>query len=148
MAEQVGSTSCKALVRPFIKEADPIAHHSNEALIAGARKFRIRPDDNFEFRGGHLLIEYEDTKRPVESISKYWWLFYKTEWPQTNRRIALVFFLVNLHVDQIRSESVNILGGELEKKFPTLFSFFFVPPNAMSSKEVQAVLRGALAKVR
>jgi hypothetical protein len=140
--------NCRSLVKKFVRAANPISSKSCRQLTAEGKEFCIKPDENFEFPQGHLLIEYEKTKRPVESISKYWWLFYKKKWLRVRRRILLVFILLNPQQDQIRSESVKILGEELEKRFPELFKFFFIAPDAIGRSQIENVIDKALKNFR
>jgi len=146
----VNQKDCKFLVCKMIESAGPLLRKSCRQLERGDEKFRIRPDEYFKFPQGHLLIEYEQTKRPVESISKYWWLLHNTTWLRTRERIVLVLFLFNDYGNPIRSETINTLGCELEKSFPGEFTFFFLPPNdpnEISESKVRDTIKKALIRV-
>jgi len=140
--------NCRSLVKKLVRETKQISPKSCRQLTAEGMEFRIKPDENFEFPQGHLLIEYEQTKRPVESIAKYWWLFYQTHWPHLKKKIVLILILINSEVNQIRSESVDLLGKELEKRFPEIFKFFFIPPDAISKSKIEVVIDKAITNFK
>ena len=74
------------------------------------------PDEAFYFEDKVILVEFESNKRMVESISKYWWLFRNTDWLKNKIKLELHFVILKSHDDQIREESVQILGNELAKQ--------------------------------
>ncbi len=98
----------------------------NKQLILKNVKYSIRPDEYFVFENKITVIEYEKTKRPVESISKYWWLLHKTDWLINNMEMSLIFISLNPKTNKIRKESILLLGKELEAKFINNFHFYFV----------------------
>ena len=137
--------SCCALVRAEVEASVRfVTHHVQRNLVVDKVDFRIRPDETFEVSKGFLLLEYERTRRPVESVSKYWWLFYGTDWLNSRKRISLVLFLLESK-DLIRRETVVILGRELQRRFPQLFSFSFVSPEA-TPEEVRHVVQEWMSK--
>ena len=106
-----------------------LVHNYDKKLISNGNTFQIRPDDAFYFNDKVIIIEYENNLRPVESISKYFWLFTKTEWLKENLRIILLLTVNNSRVEKnykIRTESIQILGHELKKQYPKLFDFYFI----------------------
>lgn len=140
--------NCKSLVKKLVRETRQVSSKRGK-LTAEGRDFRIIPDENFEFPQGHLLIEYERTKRPVESIAKYWWLFYRQkDWLPLKKKIVLILILLNSEVNEIRSESVKLLGKELEKRFPQLFKFFFISPDAISKLKIEDVIDKAITNLK
>jgi len=59
----------KSIVKSYFEKLG-LAHKDNQVLKIGAKNYRIIPDDVF-IEGAFLyIVEYENTKRPVESISK------------------------------------------------------------------------------
>src|SRR5690606_6249239 len=100
-------------------------HSSDKQLVVNNKKYSIRPDEYFLF-DNIIVVEYENTKRPVESISKYWWLFHKTDWLSNNIEMSLIFISVYPKANRIRKESILILGKELESKFSNKLKFYFV----------------------
>ena len=129
----------KRIVKSYFEKLG-LDHKDNQVLKIGANNYRIIPDDVFIADAFLYLIEYENTKRPVESISKYWWLLQNTNWLDNNLPIKLLFIGLNETHDGIRSESVQILGQELSIKYPNLFSFFYLPWNGVSESSLQALL--------
>jgi len=75
-------------------------------------------------------------------------LFYKTEWPKLRKRIALVFILNAPQNDQIRSESVDLLGKELEKRFPEIFKFFSIPLDAINKSKIEDVIDKTITNLK
>jgi hypothetical protein len=132
------------IIKEILTPAKPIIYKSRSELTIGDSCYRIQPDEHFMFTNTHLLIEYEKNKRPVESISKYWWLFYRSNWLQNKQKLILVFILLDDYCNQIRSETVSLLGQELEKRFPESFNFFFIPPDNSNIQIFKNILGQAL----
>ena len=138
---------CQTIVRELVSSANPLSHRARSVLAADGESFRIMPDEDFRFRRGHLLVEYESNKRPVESVSKYWWLFQETKWPKVRRRVEVVFLLLKDHENQIRPESIVLLGRELQGRYPSLFRFSFIPPSGLKRARIREVLTAAIARL-
>lgn len=138
---------CKQLVRAVVSAENPAYHRSEQALIIDQETFRIQPDEQFGFAGGELLVEYEKTRRPVESVSKYWWLFHTYPDLQEQRRLALVLILLDPKVNQIRAETVELLGEHLEALYRDYFSFHFVPAVA-NDLDITHALKEAIVAVK
>lgn len=129
----------KGIVKSYFEKLG-LVHKDNQVLKIGAKNYRIIPDDVF-IEGAFLyIVEYENTKRPVESISKYWWLFQNTDWLANNLSIKLLFIGLNEAHDGIRGASVQILGRELSNKYPKRFSFFYIPWNGVSEHSLQELM--------
>ncbi len=106
-----------------------MVHTDNKKLLNNGHSFQIKPDDAFYFSDKVIILEYENNLRPVESISKYFWLFEKTEWLNEKLKISLLLTINNRRLAEdykIRTESIQILGAELQKKYPFLFDFHFL----------------------
>ena len=136
------------LVREVARAAGPLSEQGNRQLKINGKPFRLRPDEHFVYPHGHLLVEYELNRRPVESISKYWWLLCRSDWLENGQRIALVIMLLDSAVNDIRAESVELLGHELEKRYPEAFSFFYAPPDGMTASQIRQVASQAVVRVK
>ena len=74
-------TECENIIIPYFKNNFMDYEHSHgKKLIVNGSNYRIRPDDRFRNNHQMIIVEYENTKRQVESISKYWWLRKNTSW--------------------------------------------------------------------
>jgi hypothetical protein len=130
-------TACKSEVQGFFRSHGGfVTHIDNGQLIVAAQGFRIQPDDTYIFKDWVIVIEYEATKRPVESISKYWWLLEKTKWKSLNMRLSCLVLLLRPDLNDIRKESVLILGEELAARYPGLFSYRCLIPSAVSGETI------------
>lgn len=113
----------------FEKNRNVLVHTDDKKLFHNGHSFQIRPDDAFYFSDKVIIVEYENNLRPVESISKYFWLFEKTEWLNEKLKICLLLTINNRRLAEdykIRTESIQILGAELQKQYSVLFSFHFL----------------------
>jgi hypothetical protein len=119
----------KIVLSFFENDRKALIHNYDKKLIFNGHSFQIRPDDAFYFPNKVIIVEYENNLRPVESISKYFWLFTKTEWRKEKLKIYLLLTINNSRLEnnyKIRTESIQILGDELKKQYPDLFDFSFL----------------------
>jgi len=134
-------TECENIIKLFFENnSQNYKHLHNRNLNVNNVNFRLVPDDRFDWNDDIILIEYENTKRPVESISKYWWLFKNTDWLKKDKRIKLLVIGLNEAHKGIRDETLRILGSELELLFKNAFKFFYIPWNTVSEKEILKIL--------
>jgi hypothetical protein len=132
---------CKSLVQNiFAQRGGWSKHIDNAQLIMDNQRFRIQPDDTYIFNNKVIVVEYEDTKRPVESVSKYWWLFEKSPWKSLNVKMDCFVFLLRDDLNEIRAESVAILGKELVTKYPTLFTFRCLMPAEITDNTIKTCI--------
>lgn len=117
-----------------------LEHRKDCCLRGHDRHYQIRPDDAFYYSDKVLLFEYENTKRPVESISKYFWLLKATNWLIEAKKIELLITINNQKINQIRTESVQILGEELNKQYPNDFVFHFLNYGELTEQNLLAKL--------
>lgn len=101
-----------------------VSHARRSKLCWLGNNYRIMPDEAFYFEKKIVLVEFESNKRLVESISKYWWLYKRTDWKKLNVLTELHFVVLNSHQSDIREESVIILGEELASQ-ESYFSFLY-----------------------
>ena len=104
-------------------------HTHGKILSFNGKTYQIRPDDAFYYPDNILVIEYENNLRPVESISKYLWLFKKSNWVREALKINLLLTINNQRIEKdykIRTESIQILGDELKRQYPLMFNFCFI----------------------
>lgn len=136
---------CQSIVQSFFLQHAPTARHSTEQnLTLNGRTYPVRPDDTYALSNALITIEYENAKRPVESITKYWWLLAATDW--LTHGIALKCIFLPLGTDFVRSriEVIPILGHELVAKYPGAFEFFFLMPDQLTTASIHSVLAEAL----
>jgi hypothetical protein len=136
-------TETRDLVTPFLSSYQFIDHQYDKVLRCNGESFRIRPDDMYLFKDRILIVEYENNKRPVESISKYFWLFENTKWLQLNMPIHLMLIITNKIVEEkykIRTESIKILGDALEAKYSKLFKFIFINNSEINKGKLESDL--------
>ena len=119
---------------PFLK------HRRDRTLVYEGNSYRIRPDDAFYYQDNILLVEYENNARPVESISKYYWLFENTNWLKEALKIKLLLTINIENINTIRTETIQILGNELKAKYPLKFDFCFIEYNALNEETLVASL--------
>lgn len=127
----------------FENDKKLLVHNYDKTLITKGHTFQIRPDDAFYFHNKVIIVEYENNLRPVESISKYFWLFTRTEWLKENLKIRLLLTINNSRVEKdykIRTESIQILGTELKKQYPNLFDFYFLNYADLNKDKIVSVL--------
>lgn len=137
--------SCEEIVHEYMGKRRPISHQCRSQLQADGRKFRVKPDEQFLLKRGHLLVEYEGTRRPVESVSKYWWLLYATDWRKTRQRVGLVVLLLDDSVNEIRVQSIELLGEKLHRALPRTFGFWAVRPANIGPPAIHRTLGRAIA---
>lgn len=137
--------TCERIVHEVVEKRRPISHQCRSQLQVGDKKFRVQPDEQFLFKRGQLLVEYERTRRPVESVSKYWWLLYATDWRKTKQRVALVVLLLDDSVNEIRVETIELLGEKLHRTLPRTFGFWSVRPSKIGRSVIQRTLGRAIA---
>src|SRR3954469_1038865 len=101
------------IIPSFEIRQDFKCHKKGCMLRFNSNNYRIMPDDAFYYPDKVLLFEYEKNKRPVESISKYFWLLKETPWLEENVKIKLLITINNkkLGNDRIRTKSTKILGN-------------------------------------
>ncbi len=118
-------------------------HTYDKSLKINGQNFRIRPDDTFYIDNEVIIVEYERTKRPVESITKYFWLFNNTDWLEYNRSIKLFFIIATdeLKQNNIRVETVILLGNLLEKEYPNNFKFRFLHYHELEERRIKTELK-------
>jgi hypothetical protein len=105
---------------------DYLSHTIETRLEINGNNYRIEPDDAFYYPDRVLIFEYENNKRPVESISKYFWLLKRTNWLNENKKIKLLITINNNRPNEIRNDSVEILGNLLNHLYPNNFEFQFL----------------------
>ena len=84
----------------------------------------VHCDIAFKTKNLIVLIEVENTHRPVESISKYWRLFAQTNWLKTENptNIPMRYCIIfppgsNSHKYQERIDQVKLIGQYLATKY-------------------------------
>ncbi|MFC0604964.1 hypothetical protein [Winogradskyella pulchriflava] len=135
------------IVHHFMKSSDFNKHTEDKVLLLNRVSYKIRPDDSFYFKDKIILIEYENNLRPVESISKFYWLFEKTKWLQEAMPIHLLFIITNDRVEKkyrIRTESIEILGKKLMQLHPKHFKFSFINKSDISQIKIKSELKRLL----
>lgn len=118
-------------------------HTYDKILEVGGVKFKIRPDDTFYLDDQVIIVEYERTRRPVESITKYFWLLKNTEWLSLGIPIKLLFVIASpeLKASNIRLETIVLLGDMLKEEYPQEFSFSFLYYPELSEQRIQTELK-------
>ena len=137
--------TCQSIVQAYFGLNAPGARHfTDQNLVVDGESYSIRPDDTYALRDAIVAIEYEDTKRPVESITKYWWLLMCTSW--LTHKVPLKCVLFPLRDDFVRSriEVIPILGRELAAKYPGAFQFYSLMPGELTEQALHSVLTDAL----
>lgn len=113
------------------------APRHNRRLINGDKHYQIRPDDAFLYEDNILLVEYENNDRPVESISKYYWLFENTKWlEEADLKIKLLLTINTPGINAIRRQTIPILGEKLKKEYPQMFDFCFIDFNELNEENL------------
>jgi hypothetical protein len=130
------------IILSYLETNGPFLYHRrNKTLIYENNPYRIRPDDAFYYQDNILLVEYENNKRPVESISKYYWLFKNTNWLEEALKINLLLTINRENINTIRTETIQILGDELKAKCPLKFDFCFINYNDLNEETLIAHLQ-------
>lgn len=115
----------KEKIENYFMKKDCLAKHNGKKLKINENNYRIMPDEQYIFPEKIILFEYEKNKRPVESITKYWWLLKKTDWLTQNINLELFLILENPKIDEIRQESCELLGKLLESQYHSFRFHFF-----------------------
>ncbi|MBL1410108.1 hypothetical protein [Sphingobacterium faecale] len=139
----------KQIVALYFEEKNHITHKYDKKLIINNRKYRIRPDDAYYFANKVVIVEYENNLRPVESISKYLWLFRKTNWLNENIKISLLLTINNCKVEsdyKIRTESILELGELLKQLYPDHFDFSLLSYSDLDNDNINISLDLLMAK--
>ncbi|MAN58311.1 MAG: hypothetical protein CMC08_00570 [Flavobacteriaceae bacterium] len=134
-------------VQNFMDSQDYKKHTEDKALLLNGISYRLRPDDSYFFADKLVLIEYENNLRPVESISKFYWLFERTNWLKSEMPLHLLFIITNEKVEtkyNIRTESVKILGSRLMQLEPKYFKFSFINNSEISQTKIESELKQLL----
>lgn len=124
------------IIRYFKAKNGLLCPRKNCDLRINNNNYRIRPDDAFYYQDRVLLFEYENTLRPVESISKYFWLLKNTAWLNENRKIELLITINNVRTIEIRTQSVQILGELLNQQYPNNFDFHFLTYDELTEENL------------
>lgn len=93
-----------------------------QELRVNGRRYGVKPDYTCYFprMGVILALEDEKTKRPVESIAKYWWLYERTSWREEGLRLLCYIVLSKWAIKEpMRAETVEVLGRALEDRHGT-----------------------------
>jgi hypothetical protein len=141
--------TCQSIVQTFFQQHLPSAEHMSEKeLKVDGTNGHIIPDDTYEVSDCIIAIEYENTKRPVESITKYWWLLTCTNWLTHAKMLKVV--LLPLRPDFVRSriEVIPILGNQLAAMYPQYFQFYYLSPERMQSDNIEQLLLTTLPAAR
>ena len=132
---------CENIVNSYFENNLSFFKHTHtRKLVVNNSDYRIIPDDRYYGDNEMIFIEYENNKRPVESISKYWWLLKNTEWLKEKIKIQLLIIGLNEAHKGIRTESIQIIGSELKLKFPENIDFYYIPWDRVTKNEVLKVL--------
>lgn len=133
--------TCQSIVQSFFSQAAPkYKHVSEQNLVLDGQSYPVRPDDTYYLADTVIAIEYEDTKRPVESITKYWWLLMNTNWLSHNKKLKCAIFPLRTDFVKSRIEVIPILGSELANKYPDSFEFGLLMPADLNEASIQALL--------
>jgi hypothetical protein len=119
----------RQIIIPYFETNQNFEDHEHKKdcmLRFNGNGYQIRPDDAFYYTDKVLLFEYENNDRPVESISKYFWLFKNTNWLTNNIKIKLLLTINSPGINEIRIQSIPILGNILSQQNPNNFDFHFL----------------------
>lgn len=130
----------RKIILSYIQAKCLFYHHTqNQILSFNGKTYRVRPDEAFYFSDNILLIEYENNLRPVESISKYFWLFEKTNWIKEAVKINLLLTINNQKIEtnyKIRIETIQILGNELKRQYTSMFNFCLISYSDLNESKI------------
>lgn len=112
-------------------------HKKGCMLRFGNNTYRIMPDDAFYYDDKVLLFEYENNLRPVESISKYFWLLENKALLNEKVKIKLLLTINNVAINEIRTQSIQILGNILNQNYPKVFEFHYLTYNELSEENLK-----------
>jgi len=124
-----------------------VERKSDKRLIVNGYNYQIRPDEAFYYNDKVFIVEYENNKRPVESISKYHWLFKETAWLNQGLVIYLLFIICNEDLERkypIRTKSVEILGYDLSQKYQEKFNFSFINYSELKTAQLENAVQSML----
>jgi len=139
----------KQIVALYFEEKDHISHKWDKKLVINERKYRIRPDDAYYFANKVIIVEYENNLRPVESISKYLWLFKRTNWLNENVKISLLITINKKKTESnyaIRIESIRELGNMLKELYPNHFDFILLNYSELDNGSINKSLNLLMVK--
>lgn len=135
-------SKCENIVQSYFSSVlRHYQHFHGRQLTMNNNKYMIQPDETYITKSEVIIVEYEKNKRPVESISKFWWLLKKTNWISEGVIIKMLLIGLNPVHKGIRSDSIEILGHELEKQFPDQFKFFYIPHDKVTTEEIMQNLK-------
>ncbi len=127
----------RQIIIPYFEANQDFEHHKKGCMLKlNINKYRIMPDDAFYYPNKVLLFEYENTDRPVESISKYFWLLKGTTWLNEKVKIRLLLTINTAGINEIRIQSIPILGNLLNQLFPNNFDFHFLNYSQLTEKNL------------
>ena len=105
--------------RKIDKIGDSIYKQSRE-------KGSIKCDIFYKYPDKLIVIEIEQTKRPVESITKYWWLLESTDWYVNYEGLKIQYLIIfrpfkykdkwKMQMES-RREQVKLIGTYLSEKY-------------------------------
>ncbi len=133
----------RQIIIPYFEANKNFEHHKKGCMLRlNGNSYQIKPDDAFYYADKVLLFEYENNKRPVESISKYFWLFENTNWLTNNIKIKLLLTInkEKLGKDGIRTQSIKILGNILSQLYQDKFDFHFLNYDELTEENLLAEL--------
>lgn len=135
------NAECKKAIHQLFEKKNFSVHLDNKALRVNGKSYRVQPDDAYYFLNQTIyLIEYEYNKRPIESISKFWWLFEDTDILDCVSMIKLLVITTNEKIGKIRNRSMEILGEELENKYPDKLKFYFIPDYLLTVNSIKTAV--------
>ena len=137
---------CETIVRAFYKQRN-IAHvvESGAMLRQNGNPYHIEPDETYLDGNSVYVIEYEyGPKRPVESITKYWWLLHRTRWLEEGVKLKCALFLLSSKPGPLRLDTCALLGDELALKHPAAFEFACLMPSEVSEQSLNSTLKSLL----
>lgn len=140
----------KRIVHDFFSTAHPLEHRDDRPFTFRGTRYYFRPDDTYIFPEYIIVIEYEAGDRPVESITKYWWLLSNPKWHEHNIKLKCLFLATrdlssHRKYTRHRIEIVPILGDELVAKFPNAFEFYFMPAEKITEVSIHRILKQLLS---
>ncbi|HST04948.1 MAG TPA: hypothetical protein VLQ48_09450, partial [Chloroflexia bacterium] len=113
---------------------------SEKELTVDETNYHIIPDDLYIASDCIIAIEYENTTRPVESITKYWWLLTCTDWLKHARMLKVVLLPLRPDFTRSRIEVIPLIGYHLADMYPRYFQFYYLWPEEMQSNNIEELL--------
>lgn len=129
----------RELIRGKMSTISCLEYKNDKALNYCGTNYGLRPDESFLFANSYFLVEYENNNRPVESISKYFWLLKNTDWLTHGISISLLIIITNVDLERkykMRIESIEVLGIVLEELYPGNFKFGFLRNHEISKTNI------------